>query len=31
MRNIARKMTPDEIEQAAEYYSSQPAFTAATK
>ena len=31
MRNIACKMTPDEIEQAAEYYSSQPAFTAATK
>ena len=29
MRNIARQMTPDEIAEAAHYYASQPATTAA--
>jgi hypothetical protein len=24
MRNIARRMTPEEIEEAAQYYASQP-------
>jgi cytochrome c553 len=28
MRNIARQMTPEEIEQAAQYYASQPSFVA---
>jgi hypothetical protein len=28
MRNIARRMTPEEIDAAARYYSSQPSFMA---
>jgi cytochrome c553 len=31
MRNIARKMTPEEIDQAAEWYASQPSTTIHTQ